>query len=112
MKWASQAFDPSLPYATVRSRIPIRLFYPITDTEDHGIQSAPGRSRTISIDGITLHLAQPMTMAQEWIGNRKFWKQLLACWLVIDERDLPLTSHHRATRHRQNHVGHGGRPRA
>lgn len=32
-----------------------------------------------------------MTMTQDWIGNREILKQLLACWLVIDERDLPLS---------------------
>ena len=51
----------------------------------------PTSSRVITIDGITLHLAQPMSMGQEWIGNREILKQLLACWLVIDERDLPLS---------------------
>ncbi len=51
----------------------------------------PAAARTISIEGISLHLAQPMTMAQEWIGHREILKQLLACWLVIDERDLPLS---------------------
>ena len=48
-------------------------------------------SRTVIIEGVTLHLAQPMTSSQEWIGNREILKQLLACWLVIDERDLPLS---------------------
>ena len=43
------------------------------------------------IDGVRLHLAQPMTRTQEWIGNREILKQLLACWLVVDPRDLPLT---------------------
>ena len=51
----------------------------------------PSVSRTVVIDGVTLHLAQPMTSSQEWIGNREILKQLLACWLVIDERDLPLS---------------------
>ncbi|MCS6316415.1 MAG: AAA family ATPase, partial [Nitrospira sp.] len=51
----------------------------------------PAAPRTLTIEGITLHLAQPMTMGQEWIGNREILKQLLACWLVIDERDLPLS---------------------
>lgn len=51
----------------------------------------PAASRTLTIEGITLHLAQPMTMGQEWIGNREILKQLLACWLVIDEHDLPLS---------------------
>lgn len=51
-----------------------------------------GRSaRATHIDGVTLHLAQPMDAAQEWIGGREILQQLLACWLVIDDRDLPLS---------------------
>ncbi len=38
-----------------------------------------------------LHLAQPHDFATEWIGQREILKQLLACWLVVDDRDLPLT---------------------
>ena len=48
-------------------------------------------SRTHSIDGITLHLGTPDTSEGEWIGQREVLKQLLACWLVVDKRDLPLT---------------------
>ncbi|MBX3234958.1 MAG: AAA family ATPase [Nitrospiraceae bacterium] len=53
--------------------------------------SQPAAGRTVQIDGVTLHLARPMTSAQDWIGNREILKQLLACWLVIDPRDLPLS---------------------
>ncbi len=49
------------------------------------------RRRTVQIEGVTLHLAQPLTAAQEWIGDREILKQLLACWLVIDDKDLPLS---------------------
>lgn len=48
-------------------------------------------SRTHSIDGITLHLGTPDSTAGEWIGQMEVLRQLLACWLVVDERDLPLT---------------------
>ncbi|HEX2055908.1 MAG TPA: MoxR family ATPase [Nitrospiraceae bacterium] len=48
-------------------------------------------ANTVIVDGVTLHLSRPMTVAQEWIGDRELLKQLLACWLVIDERDLPLS---------------------
>ena len=48
-------------------------------------------SRTQSIDGITLHLGSPDASEGEWIGQREVLKQLLACWLVVDKRDLPLT---------------------
>jgi replication-associated recombination protein RarA len=48
-------------------------------------------SQTHEIDGITLHLNPPDTSAGEWIGQREILKQMLACWLVVDEKDLPLT---------------------
>jgi hypothetical protein len=48
-------------------------------------------SRTHSIDGITLHLGTPDPTEGEWIGQREVLKQLLACWLVVDPRDMPLT---------------------
>ncbi len=45
----------------------------------------------VEIDGIRLHLGHPDTSEGEWIGQRDVLKQLLACWLVVDKRDLPLT---------------------
>ncbi len=48
-------------------------------------------SRIHSIDGINLHLGTPDSSEGEWIGQREVLKQLLACWLVVDKRDLPLT---------------------
>lgn len=53
--------------------------------------SKPGSSRTLLVDGVTLRLAQPIDLTQEWIGEREILRQLLACWLVIDEHDLPLS---------------------
>ena len=46
---------------------------------------------TCQIQGVTLTLSQPHDVASEWIGQREILKQLLACWLVVDDRDLPLT---------------------
>lgn len=43
------------------------------------------------IDGVTLHLATPDSSEGQWIGQAEVLKQLLACWLVVDEKDLPLT---------------------
>jgi len=48
-------------------------------------------SRIHSIEGITLHLGTPDASEGEWIGQREVLKQLLACWLIVDKRDLPLT---------------------
>ena len=45
----------------------------------------------VEIDGIQLHLATPDDSDGEWIGQREILKQVLACWLTVDERDLPLT---------------------
>ena len=47
-------------------------------------------AETIEIDGVRLSLSPAETSAGEWIGQREILKQLLACWLVVDERDLPL----------------------
>jgi MoxR-like ATPase len=45
----------------------------------------------IEIDGVRLHLAHADPSAGEWIGQSEILKQLLACWLTVDEKDLPLT---------------------
>ncbi|MCA9156680.1 MAG: AAA family ATPase [Planctomycetales bacterium] len=46
---------------------------------------------TVDIDGVRLKLASPMDNRAQWIGQRDVLKQLLACWLVVDQEDLPLT---------------------
>ncbi|MEZ6061302.1 MAG: AAA family ATPase [Planctomycetaceae bacterium] len=43
------------------------------------------------LDGISLSLSAPDQSPGEWIGQGEILKQLLACWLVVDARDLPLT---------------------
>lgn len=48
-------------------------------------------AQTVTIDGIALHLARPDTTESEWIGQQETLEQLLACWMVVDERDLPLS---------------------
>lgn len=48
-------------------------------------------SESVEIDGVRLKLASPMDNRSEWIGQREVLKQLLACWLVVDDHDLPLT---------------------
>ena len=46
---------------------------------------------TRDIQGVRLHLSQPHAVQSQWIGQREILKQLLACWLVVDDKDLPLT---------------------
>lgn len=45
----------------------------------------------IEIDGVNLHLSQPHRVPGKWIGQQEILRQLLACWLVVDESDMPLT---------------------
>ncbi|HAV32813.1 MAG TPA: ATPase [Planctomycetaceae bacterium] len=45
---------------------------------------------TTTIGGITLHLGTPDTSLGEWIGQQEVLRQLLACWIVVDDRDQPL----------------------
>jgi len=44
----------------------------------------------VEIDGVQLWLSQPDQSAGEWIGQKDVLRQLLACWLVVDAKDLPL----------------------
>jgi MoxR-like ATPase len=45
----------------------------------------------VDIGGVRLFLGGPDDSPGEWIGQREILKQLLACWLTVDERDLPLS---------------------
>jgi hypothetical protein len=56
-----------------------------------GPKTATARvSQTFEVGGVTLHLSTPDTTDQSWIGQDEILRQLLACWLVVDARDLPL----------------------
>ncbi len=48
-------------------------------------------AESVEIQGVTLRLSQLQPFAGEWIGQGEVLKQLLACWLVTDDTDLPLT---------------------
>lgn len=43
----------------------------------------------VTQDGITFSLAGPVDLPLRWVGQEELLQQLLAAWLVIDERDLP-----------------------
>ena len=47
--------------------------------------------KTVEIGGVTLHLGSPDTTEQTWIGQDAVLRQLLACWLVVDPSDRPLS---------------------
>lgn len=45
----------------------------------------------IEIDGVRLTLSRPNENLGRWIGQREVLQQLLACWLVVNDEDLPLS---------------------
>jgi len=45
---------------------------------------------SVTIDGVTLRLSHPDVLEIGWVGQVEVLDQLLAAWMVIDERDLPL----------------------
>ena len=45
----------------------------------------------VEIEGVRLRLCQPHPPMGKWIGQQEILKQLLACWLMVDDEDLPLT---------------------
>src|ERR1700685_1044273 len=47
--------------------------------------------RTMEVQGVVLHLSSPDTTDQGWIGQDEILRQLLACWLVVDPSDRPLS---------------------
>lgn len=44
----------------------------------------------VDIDGVRLKLSHPNASEGQWIGQQEILQQLLACWLVVDEKDLAL----------------------
>lgn len=43
----------------------------------------------MTIDGISLALAGPVQLSLKWVGQDELLQQLLAAWMVIDDRDIP-----------------------
>jgi MoxR-like ATPase len=50
-----------------------------------------GSGRQATVGGVRLRLSPPLAADQEWIGQAEPLRQLLACWLVLDGDDLPLS---------------------
>ena len=45
----------------------------------------------VTIDNISLTLANPVELPLTWVGQDELLRQLLAAWLVIDEKDMPFS---------------------
>jgi len=43
----------------------------------------------VTLEGITLCLARPVELNLQWVGQEELLTQLLAAWMVIDDRDIP-----------------------
>jgi MoxR-like ATPase len=44
----------------------------------------------VVIDGIELHLAHPDELNVSWVGQEEAMRQLIAAWMIIDDRDVPM----------------------
>src|SRR3954465_3495514 len=49
------------------------------------------QAKAIEVMGVSLNLSAPDTTEQGWIGQDEILHQLLACWLVVDPSDRPLS---------------------
>ncbi len=46
-------------------------------------------SETVTIGSLEIMLAQPAELPLKWVGQKELIKQVLAAWMVIDEKDAP-----------------------
>jgi MoxR-like ATPase len=53
--------------------------------------SLPASPETFRVGQVSLRLARPLALRQQWIGDHDILRQLLACWLVVDPQDCPLS---------------------
>ena len=44
----------------------------------------------VSLEGIELHLAHPDELDVTWVGQEEAMRQLMAAWLIVSERDVPM----------------------
>jgi MoxR-like ATPase len=44
----------------------------------------------VEIEGVSLHLAHPDELTVAWVGQDEVMRQLLAAWLVVDAKDMPM----------------------
>jgi len=46
--------------------------------------------KSVLIEGVEIHLSHPDELPLRWVGQRDLMYQVLASWMVIDEKDYPL----------------------
>ncbi len=47
--------------------------------------------RTVTVEGVTIHLAHADEIPIRWVGQQDLVRQLQAAWLRVHEHDLPMT---------------------
>ena len=57
-------------------------------TKDSSLDSIP---ETFQVGQISLRLGRPIVLRQQWIGDHEILRLLLACWLMVDTQDSPLS---------------------
>jgi MoxR-like ATPase len=45
---------------------------------------------SVVIEGVTIYLSHPDDLSLDWVGRTDLIDQVLAAWLVLEEKDLPL----------------------
>jgi MoxR-like ATPase len=55
------------------------------------VKNSEARNETMMVGGVNLTLSSPDTTDPRWIGQEEILKQVLACWLVVADEDLPLS---------------------
>jgi MoxR-like ATPase len=51
----------------------------------------PSPMRTVTIDNVLLYLAHPDELPIRWVGQEEMMRQLMAAWMVVDSKDLPMS---------------------
>jgi MoxR-like ATPase len=54
-------------------------------------KDTPNLMRTVAVDDVTLYLAHPDELPIRWVGQEELMKQLMAAWMVVDSRDVPMS---------------------
>ncbi len=61
----------------------------IIKAEDLEIEEQHG-CRYVTIDNVRIRLARPLELDTRWVGNKKVFNQLRACWYCHTQQDFPM----------------------
>ena len=53
-------------------------------------EKADSQPLTVTLEGVTIHLAHPDELPIKWVGQEDTLRQLLAAWSLADPRDVPM----------------------